>query len=344
MVQVHRRRWSNFVLAIRSISGVAANHTKEKRQPLLKKVILSLLVSLLALRIHTSAPFAVGTYSAPSSGDEIPGRSIKSAHATSGILVGEEDCHRPRPFDVSSLLNDGKLKTLPKPWIHIGPPKTGTTTLEKFWKCGLNQQPMDDLVSHSTCKVSSEALRKMAFKGRGIPKNPLQRCPSSKVAPCQFCGKCMGKAHNLSMPLLASCGNYDAWAQMDSSESCYYPQWDYLDRIHEEEPDATLVFMFRNVTEWINSVLHFRKGTLIENLDRCRPKHWRGRQHLKAWYCAIVKHARNFVAEHPSHIYLEIDLDNVASSHIASRAFGIEKSCWGVHNVNTFLHRNVSRL
>lgn len=340
MVQGHRR-WSNFLLAVRPISGVTEKQSKGKRQPLLKKVALSLIVSLIALRIHTSSPFSFAIHSAAISGENT-GRSI-SAYTPSEIIEGEEDCYRPRAFDVSSMLNDGNRKILPKPWIHIGPPKTGTTTLEKFWKCGLNQQPSDDLVSHNTCKVSSEGLRKKAFKGRGIPKNPLQRCPSSKVAPCQFCGKCMGKAQNLSMPLLASCGNYDAWAQMDSSESCYYPQWDYLDRIHEEAPGATLVFMFRNVSEWMNSVLHFRRGTMIENLDRCRPKHWRGRQHLKAWYCEIVKHARSFVAEHPSHTYLEIDLDNVASSQLVSRAFGIEKSCWGVHNVNTFIHRNETR-
>lgn len=251
-----------------------------------------------------------------------------------------QSCFRPLPFDIARHLSLYNLQTLPKPWIHIGMPKTGTTTLEKFWKCGLNKRRGDDYVSHSTCKVSSEELRLKAFGGRGVPKNPDRRCPSNKVAPCEFCGKCMGKANNLSMPLLSSCGSYQAWAQLDTSESCYYPQWNYVHRIHEEEPRATLIFMFRDVDKWVNSVLNFRKGSMIQNLERCEPMNWQGRMSLKEWFCRIVNFSRRFAMDYPSHTYIEIDLDDPDSSRLAAEAFGIEESCWGMHNVNTFIHKN----
>jgi hypothetical protein len=252
------------------------------------------------------------------------------------------DCLKPRSFDVAKYLQENELSALPKPWIHIGMPKTGTTTLEKFWKCGLNQQHFDDFVSHSTCKVSSETLRTKAFNGSGIPSDPHASCPSKRIRPCELCGWCMNQAKNLSLPLLESCGNYTAWAQMDSEEACYFPQLSALDLIHKEAPQATFVFMLRDIDKWVHSVENFKKGAMKRRLKRCQFPYWTGNEHLKEWFCEVVNHARRFVAEHPTHSYVEIDLDDPSSSQFASTAFGISESCWGMHNVNAKIHGNIS--
>jgi hypothetical protein len=57
----------------------------------------------------------------------------------------------------------------------------------------------------------------------------------------------------------------------------------------------------------------------------------------------VVNHARNFVAAHPSHQLFEIDLDNPETGNIVSNLFGINASCWGVHNVNTNINRTTTQ-
>ena len=264
-------------------------------------------------------------------------------------LEQEWDCLYPRSENTLATYLQQKrtlatiTTTLPKPWIHIGMPKTGTTTLEHFWKCGLNQEPPSprrnhDQVSHSTCQVSSKRLRDVAFDGEGIPVDPLSPCPPNKIRPCQLCGSCMKQAKNMSLPLLSSCGNYTAWAQLDTEEACYFPQLSALSEIHQEAPTATLVFMFRSMDEWIHSVKNYKQGFMLRRFRRCQLPYWQGRRQLKEWYCQVVHHARQFAATHPTHTYIEIDLEDPQTSQWASQAFGIQESCWGRHNVNTRIH------
>lgn len=152
----------------------------------------------------------------------------------------------------------------------------------------------------------------------------------------------MKHAKNLTLPLLASCGNYTAWAQLDTEEACYFPQLSALSEIHEEAPTATLVFLFRSIDRWIQSVKHFRQGFMLHRFGRCRLPYWQDRRHLKEWFCEVVNQARQFAATHPTHTYVELDLEDPHTSHWASQAFGINESCWGKHNVNPRIHGNLT--
>ena len=259
------------------------------------------------------------------------------------------DCFRPKSFDWSAMPSDGS--PLPKPWIHIGLPKSGTTSLEKFWKCGLG----DSEVSHSTCRVSSQQVA--SELGRTDFTNHSFLCPSHKINPCSLCAPCIGKAQNLSLPILGSCGNYAAWAQLDSVQACGYPQVTAIEEIHKEAPKATFVFMFRDMDKWATSVKHFRKGQMFRRLKQCGHRFQRKqpstsplaaltgkdyKEMLRTWFCRTVQNARNFVAKYPSHNLLEIDLDDPASVELMVRAFGINSSCWGVHNINNRIHSTTS--
>lgn len=313
-----------------------------ERWGLLVLVVFFLSIVAPTLLVHDQVTSVVDKENIITSRQAYPGFSSSLRPKTSytmknGTLAADPstwDCLRPRSFPQ----DPGDFAALPKPWIHIGMPKTGTTSLEEFWKCGLDDLPSNDHVSHSTCKVSSEQLRLQAFDGKGTPVNPLARCSSRRIEPCRLCGVCMNKAKNLSMPLLSSCGGYQAWAQLDTEEGCFFPQLQALDLIHEEAPNATFVFMFRGIQKWVNSVRNYKKGFMLHRFTRCKAPFWKGRNYLEEWFCGAVNHARSFVEAHPSHAYIEIDLDDPSTSQLVSRAFGIPDACWGRHNVNERIH------
>ena len=256
------------------------------------------------------------------------------------IETDDLSCHQPRPISLESL-----PKTLPKPIVHLGMPKTGTTTMEAFFKCGGVH------TSHSVCKVTNDVLLQSFFESGGVGTKGLLKngeCLSHRVwEPCKHCPECMWAAKNHSLPLLESCGGYDVWMQVDTVEShCFFPQLSGLDLIHEESPSATFLYMFRDVDNWINSISHFRGGSTKRRLQKCGKK---GRipflegskpDQLRKFRCESVKYVRNFVENHPSHTLIEIDLDNPESGKILSQLFEIDEECWAIKNVNTKLHNN----
>ena len=163
----------------------------------------------------------------------------------------------------------------------------------------------------------------------------------------------MEAAYQHNLILIESCGNYTAYAQMDTitgtggDRNCFYPQLMALDRIHDEYPNATFIFMFRDVDKWINSVIHFRNGQLGKRLQQCSKNgeipflQGNSPKQLRHFWCNTVKHARKFISTHPSHQYYEIDIDHPNTGEQLSKIFHIDDSkCWGTHNVNTKLHSN----
>jgi hypothetical protein len=164
-----------------------------------------------------------------------------------------------------------------------------------------------------------------------------------------LCGQCMFSARNYSLPLLESCGDYDAFVQMDNGglETCNFPQLRSLDLIHNEAPSATFLYMFRSMDSWINSLKKFRDGQLLRCLGQCLNKkkpipflNGTKPQHLRDFFCGSVMHARNFVANHPSHKLIEIDLDDPNTGKMLSHLFNIDESCWGENNVVARASRN----
>jgi hypothetical protein len=251
---------------------------------------------------------------------------------TTTTTTNTADCFHPRPINLEDISG-----LPPKPWIHLGLPKSGTTSLEHFWNCG----GVD--VSHSVCKVTNDFLNKEVFHGR--------RGPLWKKYKSTLCAECMKAAKENNLPILQSCGNYSAYAQMDNGgiRSCFWPQLSALDEIHQESPNATFVFMFRNVDSWIQSFMLFQDGKMQREFKKCKnilyTKTEKGssKDRLRQFMCNVVDHARNFVAAHPSHQLLEIDLDNPETGNIVSKLFGINASCWGAHNINTKIDKTTTQ-
>ena len=252
------------------------------------------------------------------------------------LKTNVESCDQPRTISLEDL-----PKTLPKPFLHLGMPKTGTTTLEAFFKCGGVH------TSHSLCKVTNDDLLQDFYPKERLGRSGLDangECLSNRVGkPCERCQRCMWLAKNRSLPLLESCGDYEAYTQMDTIENgCHYPQLMSLDLIHEESPSATFLYMFRDVNSWINSVSHFRGGSTIRRFRKCAKiiPFLKGNSpdNLRDFRCNSVKYVRNFVAKHPSHTLIEIDLDSPETGKILSKLFHIDEKCWGKTNVNPKLH------
>ena len=47
-----------------------------------------------------------------------------------------------------------------------------------------------------------------------------------------------------------------------------------------------------------------------------------------------VENVRNFVANHPSHTLLEVDITMNETGKILADAFGLKEDCWGHYNKN----------
>jgi hypothetical protein len=62
----------------------------------------------------------------------------------------------------------------------------------------------------------------------------------------------------------------------------------------------------------------------------CRP-----RGYERFLFCAVVKqHVRKFVASHPSHRLVELDVEDPTTQTALAHNFGMHPSCWGKRNVN----------
>jgi hypothetical protein len=111
-------------------------------------------------------------------------------------------------------------------------------------------------------------------------------------------------------------GNHgaDAMLQMDRIKppyKCFFPQMQLLDGIHQEHPNATFILNFRPVNDWINSARKFN-GMVFRFIQCDIPGLpiglGRKDQDMRNWYCCHVRHIREFVALHPSHALIELDL------------------------------------
>lgn len=133
----------------------------------------------------------------------------------------------------------------------------------------------------------------------------------------------------------------DAYTQLDRNEGPgYYPQISLLDELHELDPDATLVFLFRPMADWIPSLTHWNQmrhrmskfvmpGLVLtpEQLNRNQwlqnnPNGEKNKPETKArkfalmlsdvqlakWWCGHALHIREYVKEYPSHSLIELDL------------------------------------
>jgi hypothetical protein len=220
-------------------------------------------------------------------------------------------CFRPN-MDLSSIQSENH-HPLPKPYLNVGFPKAGSSSLHAFFKCG------------------------------GINSNHFE-CKGPET-----CGECMENAIRQGLPPLKTCGNYEAFTQLDvtlhSQKKCYWPQIEALEQIHHEAPNATFILNFRNMPNWVRSLQHW--GHLDDRMMACKisgspvlpsPGGSNNNNATNLWledfFCNQVERVRDFVVKHPSHALIEVDIEDPSAGEFLSHAFDIKAACWGQSNKN----------
>ncbi|KAL9179539.1 hypothetical protein ACHAXT_008829 [Thalassiosira profunda] len=236
---------------------------------------------------------------------------IPIAADVSNVGASPRACLRARNDTVPISLY-GKL---PKPYVNLGFPKMGTSSLHAYFSCG-------GLVStHYKC-------------GRGSKK----------------CGVCTRESVEAGSPPLAQCGAADVYAQMD--DGMYFPQIELLEEFVRGHPEATFFLTFRNMSKWYHSISHwpprkngphmderFKKLNITGSPTRATKSN---PQEFEDWYCSHVKRVRDIVARNPSHTLVEVDIEDPEIGQRMEDTFGIRKSCWGHANVNINIHADVN--
>ncbi|KAL3774199.1 hypothetical protein HJC23_013376 [Cyclotella cryptica] len=197
---------------------------------------------------------------------------------------------------------------LPKPFINLGMPKMGSSSLQTFFTCG------DYNSSHYEC-------------GK------------------ELCADCMKRAVSNSNSPLSSCGGFDAFVQMD--DGSFFPQIEYLNEIHEESPNATFLLTFRGMDGWYRSISHWPPNADTTNpplvmSNRMKRANITGLpsgvgnnvNEFSQWFCSHVNNVRDFVKRHPSHALIEIDIEDRNVGERLGKFFGIRDACWGHANKN----------
>lgn len=201
---------------------------------------------------------------------------------------------------------------LPKPVLVVGLPKAGTSSIHSFF--------LDS--GHSSVHWKN-----------GVPNTPWR------------VGTCMKQAADAGKPLIAWCGNYSVYAQMDVTDpqlpdtGCHYPQITFLLELHQEAPNATFILNRRNFTDWASSVYRWDvkgRDQLGERWVACKPfgPSSTSREELIQWHKDQIQRVRQFVLDHPTHALVEVDIQDAAAGGLMSKAFGVDIKYWGQANKN----------
>ena len=214
------------------------------------------------------------------------------------------------------------LLPLPRPILVVGMPKTGTTSIHKYFQCA--------------------GLSSIHWRNYEIA---AEKKDDAEI----YVGTCMRNASDSGLPLLQTCGNYNVYAQMDvtspdnPSQGCYFPQISNLNELSNEAPAATFILNRRNMTAWYRSIHNHMGGTMYREafdsrLTRCNttwsPNSTR-MEDMIAWHQAQIERVRQFVLAHPTHALIEPDIQSPMAGRQMSIAFGISNSsCWGRANAS----------
>jgi len=265
--------------------------------------------------------------------------SMKQQHGNSAMRKTNNNSN-------TTATSKGNAASLvPLPALNLGMPKCGSQSLFDFFEC-----------------AGYEATHR--FLNTDHPE-----------------ALCMRDAAKIQFPPLATCANQkDAMLQLDFEfpfghskikknkekeivfesklhrDDCFFPQLSLLEEIHQENPNATFLLVFRPAKDWISSLINFEKRLLyfrdcdFPNLPRGIPNNIEDRTHVfetfERFLCSHILHVRNFVEAHPSHALIELDLyDTEANEAVLGALFpftsnGKESSnCWGHSSHKGDLHK-----
>lgn len=183
----------------------------------------------------------------------------------------------------------------------VGLPKTGTTSLHEFFKCG--------------------GLSSAHWKCGGDTR----------------CGECIEANVRHKRPPLQDCGNFDVYAQMDvdadGNHSCYFPQIDALHLLYKHYPRATYILNTRPFDHW-NRSIHRWHGMYHRLRYKC---HWpfveaNHTNFFRQLHRQTQQFVKSFQREHPDMRLLNIDIESNETGTILRSEFGMDKDCWTQKN------------
>ena len=197
---------------------------------------------------------------------------------------------------------------VPYPIFLTSLPKSGTTSLWKFFQCG------GVLASHQYVK----------------------RHPNEKPSAT---GRCIQDNIWAGRPPFYHCGKYDVYTDTGflvyshrGGERCFYPSIDGLNELYESYPTMTFVNVVRNASDWFTSLVNWSNGSLFTRFRLCNmtgnPGGIGNENDFIEFYQWQNDRVRAFVKEHPSLTYIEVELESPETGRILSEATGIEASCW----------------
>jgi len=211
----------------------------------------------------------------------------------------------------------------PLPYIIVGMPKSGTTTIHDYFQCGKAHR-----TSHFICKGHTHA------------------CATCLPNVCAVCMRDNFIKNGPSSPLMEGCGDWDVYTELDAcmmlknpqNPVCYYPQVTDLEGIHASHPGATFILNLRNVDRWIGSVGRFKdlSRCLVNcDIDGVLPKGKGAKpDELRKFYNDQTERVREFVKLHPTHKLVEVNIEDEKAGHYMESIFGVAAKCWGHANKN----------
>ncbi len=262
---------------------------------------------------------------------------------------------------------------LPKPIINVGFPKAGTSTIFSFFHCnGLKAQHWyccEDQKHPSYSRLyklmSSCVLRNMASQ-----KPIFDNCGDYDVY-TEINGP-RHSAQSQDNTQLDDGTILSKLESTELKRRILFPQHHHLDKIHDQYPNATFILHKRDTESWIQSVLDWNAGLQYHILNEFYEKNAtrflfenvtvqhevsfvdpiqadnrtsrvkklpfgnssKRRNLLKTVYEYHMQHVRDWVASHPSHALIEIDIAAEDTGKTLANAFGLHEECWGHFNQN----------
>lgn len=204
-------------------------------------------------------------------------------------------------------VSDRRIK-LPYPIFVTSLPKSGTTSIWKYFLCG------DQAASHNW------------ILKRGQEASSLS-------------GVCIEENVALGRPPFENCGNYDIYTDTgylnyahDTGERCYYPSIDALQPIYASYPNATFVNVVRDSKYWYSSLRNFSSASLFVRMRLCNatgfPDGQSSAEDFIRFYENHNEMIRKFVRDRPSLTYVEVQLESPETGKILQEQSGIPASCW----------------
>ncbi len=218
----------------------------------------------------------------------------------------------------STRSNDAALSTIhrspldqlkvPYPILHVSLPKSGTTSISRYFYCG------QIWTAHTFANTIGTTHKQKQMR----------------------VGHCYLNNVQAGRPPLQDCGKYKVWSDLGHPRGtpCYYPSVHGLDAFVNAYPNATILLVTRNSTAWSNSVLKWKNGDLLRKWRRCDkfPNKQSSEQDLVKFYEWHAQNIREFVQQHPSLTFVEASLEDDDLADQLEAKIGVNASCLGHHN------------